>query len=49
VRAQLAARRQHREHRAMHARDRLEQRHRLRAQRVRRRQEVIVPLVNLGT
>ena len=43
MRAELAAGRQHREHRAMHRRDRIQELDRLRAQRARRRKKVVVP------
>ena len=43
MRAELAAGRQHGEHRAVHARDRIQELDRLRAQRARRRQKVVVP------
>src|ERR1043166_1316407 len=44
MRAELGTRRQHREHRAMHVRDRAHQRDRLRAELRRRRKRVLVPL-----
>src|SRR4029453_5802053 len=44
VRAELAARRQHREHRAVYSRDRIEQLDGLRAKRTRRWKEGLVPL-----
>jgi hypothetical protein len=43
MRAELAAGRQHGEHRAVHRRDRIQELDRLRAQRARRRKKVVIP------